>query len=191
MPTIRSTSRNSWSCRSAPTASPRRCAAAPEIFHTLKKGLHDAGLSTAVGDEGGFAPEPRLDPRRARLHHEVDRAGRLHARRRRRARARLRRDRIFPRRRLSRWKGRGGPSRRPRWPTISPSSPRDYPIRSIEDGMAEDDFEGWKALTDRIGDKVQLVGDDLFVTNPKRLRDGHRARASPTRSWSRSTRSAR
>ena len=47
-----------------------------------------------------------------------------------------------------------------------------YPIRSIEDGMAEDDFEGWKALTDLIGDKVQLVGDDLFVTNPKRLKQG-------------------
>tara|TARA_B100001179_G_scaffold8393_2_gene5633 strand:- start:1085 stop:1570 length:486 start_codon:yes stop_codon:yes gene_type:complete len=49
---------------------------------------------------------------------------------------------------------------------------RDYPIRSIEDGMAEDDFEGWKALTDRIGNTIQLVGDDLFVTNPERLRDG-------------------
>jgi enolase len=49
-----------------------------------------------------------------------------------------------------------------------------YPIISIEDGMSEDDFEGWKLLTDKIGDKVQLVGDDLFVTNPKRLADGHR-----------------
>ena len=49
---------------------------------------------------------------------------------------------------------------------------RDYPIRSIEDGMSEDDFEGWKAITDKIGDKVQLVGDDLFVTNPKRLSMG-------------------
>jgi enolase len=47
-----------------------------------------------------------------------------------------------------------------------------YPIRSIEDGMAEDDFEGWKAVTDKLGDKVQLVGDDLFVTNPKRLAMG-------------------
>ena len=48
----------------------------------------------------------------------------------------------------------------------------DYPIKSIEDGMAEDDFEGWKAITDKIGDKVQLVGDDLFVTNPERLSMG-------------------
>ncbi len=52
---------------------------------------------------------------------------------------------------------------------------RDYPIRSIEDGMAEDDLEGWKALTEALGGTVQLVGDDLFVTNPKRLADGHRA----------------
>jgi enolase len=49
---------------------------------------------------------------------------------------------------------------------------KDYPIRSIEDGMGEDDFEGWKAITDLVGDKVQLVGDDLFVTNPKRLTMG-------------------
>ena len=49
---------------------------------------------------------------------------------------------------------------------------KDYPIKSIEDGMSEDDFEGWKALTDKIGDSVQLVGDDLFVTNPARLSDG-------------------
>jgi enolase len=49
---------------------------------------------------------------------------------------------------------------------------RKYPIISIEDGMAEDDWDGWKALTDQIGDRCQLVGDDLFVTNPARLRDG-------------------
>ena len=57
--------------------------------------------------------------------------------------------------------------------------------------MAEDDWEGWKALTDALGDKCQLVGDDLFVTNTERLARGHRGTASPTRSWSRSTRSAR
>ena len=69
--------------------------------------------------------------------------------------------------------------------------PRRYPIFSIEDGMGEDDCEGWKALTDLIGDKVQLVGDDLFVTNPKRLKRRASTRASPIRCWSRSTRSAR
>jgi enolase len=74
--------------------------------------------------------------------------------------------------------------------SISPSSSR-YPIVSIEDGMSEDDWEGWKKLTDLIGAKCQLVGDDLFVTNVTRLSRRHQARASPTRSWSRSTRSAR
>ena len=56
-----------------------------------------------------------------------------------------------------------------------------YPIVSIEDGMAEDDWDGWAHLTGTIGDRVQLVGDDLFVTNVRRLRHGHRPRASPTR----------
>ena len=68
---------------------------------------------------------------------------------------------------------------------------REYPIASIEDGMGEDDMVGWKALTDALGDRVQLVGDDLFVTNEARLARGDRATASPIRSWSRSTRSGR
>ena len=66
-----------------------------------------------------------------------------------------------------------------------------YPIVSIEDGMAEGDWDGWKALTERSASKVQLVGDDLFVTNTHDPGGGHLSRASPTRSWSRSTRSAR
>ena len=66
-----------------------------------------------------------------------------------------------------------------------------YPIVSIEDGMAENDWDGWVALTDALGDRVQLVGDDLFVTNPERLRARASSAASPTRSSSRSTRSAR
>ena len=65
-----------------------------------------------------------------------------------------------------------------------------YPIVSIEDGMDEEDWDGWKALTERIGDRVQLVGDDLFVTNTERLQRGIDS-ASATRSSSRSTRSAR
>ena len=60
-----------------------------------------------------------------------------------------------------------------------------YPIISIEDGMAEEDWEGWAMLTEALGDKIQLVGDDLFVTNPDMPRRGHRSRASPTPSSSR------
>ena len=65
-----------------------------------------------------------------------------------------------------------------------------YPIVSIEDPLFEDDWYGWKVLTDELGDRVQIVGDDLFVTNPTRLPAASR-RARPTRCWSRSTRSAR
>ncbi len=101
-------------------------------------------------------------------------------------------DRVLQGRQVRAWKARASTlDRRPAWRSISRISSRAIPIVSIEDGMAEDDWDGWKALTDAIGDKCQLVGDDLFVTNTKRLQHGHRERASPTRSWSRSTRSAR
>jgi enolase len=146
-----------------------RCGA--EIFHTLKGRLHAAGLSTSVGDEGGFAPN--LASARDALDFimkSVEEAGytpgddvvlALDC-----AATEYFRDGAY------RMEGEGK--------TLSPAEnadylaalARDYPIRSIEDGMAEDDWEGWKHLTDRIGDKVQLVGDDLFVTNPKRLARG-------------------
>jgi enolase len=143
-----------------------RCGA--EIFHTLKKGLHDAGLATAVGDEGGFAPN--LASARDALDfimRSVEQAGyrpgddvvlALDC-----AATEFFKDGAYH------MEGEGR--------TLSPDEmaaylaelARDYPIRSIEDGMGEDDLQGWKALTDRIGGEVQLVGDDLFVTNPARL----------------------
>jgi enolase len=146
-----------------------RCGA--EIFHTLKKGLSDAGLATAVGDEGGFAPN--LASARDALDfimRSVEAAGykpgddvvlALDC-----AATEYFRDGAYH------MEGEGR--------TLSPAEnadylaalAADYPIRSIEDGMAEDDLEGWKILTGKIGDKVQLVGDDLFVTNPERLRMG-------------------
>ncbi|WP_028966490.1 phosphopyruvate hydratase [Sphingomonas phyllosphaerae] len=142
-----------------------------EIFHTLKKGLSEKGLATAVGDEGGFAPNlasttDALDF----IMTSIERAGytpgddvmlALDC-----AATEFFKDGKYV---IS------GENL-----TLEPGAMADYladlaaryPIFSIEDGMAEDDFEGWKALTDAIGKKVQLVGDDLFVTNPKRLRDG-------------------
>ncbi|WP_296221677.1 phosphopyruvate hydratase [uncultured Sphingomonas sp.] len=142
-----------------------------EIFHTLKKGLHEKGLATSVGDEGGFAPNlasttDALDF----IIQSIEKAGytpgddvmlALDC-----AATEFFRDGKYE---IS---GEGL--------SLEPGAMADYladlvsryPILSIEDGMAEDDFEGWKALTDKIGDKVQLVGDDLFVTNPARLRDG-------------------
>jgi enolase len=154
----------------APTfAEALRCGA--EIFHTLKAGLHDAGLATAVGDEGGFAPN--LASARAALDFimtSIDKAGykagddvvlALDC-----AATEFFSDGAY------RMTGEGR--------TLSPEEmaafladlAADYPIASIEDGMAEDDLVGWKAVTDLLGDRIQLVGDDLFVTNPKRLAMG-------------------
>ena len=155
----------------APTFSEAlRCGA--EIFHALKAALHAKGLSTAVGDEGGFAPNIALGARGARLHRRGDRSRRLQAGRRRAARARLRVDRILQGRRLRAWKARGGACRPSEMADYLAELADAYPIASIEDGMAEDDMAGWKALTDRLGGRVQLVGDDLFVTNEKRLAEG-------------------
>jgi enolase len=146
-----------------------RCGA--EIFHVLKKRLHDAGLSTAVGDEGGFAPN--LASARDALDFimkSVEEAGyapgddvvlALDC-----AATEYFRDGAY------RMEGEGR--------SLSPAEmvdyladlARDYPIGSIEDGMSEDDWDGWKLLTERLGGKLQLVGDDLFVTNPARLSRG-------------------
>ena len=142
-----------------------------EIFHTLKKGLSQKGLATAVGDEGGFAPD--LAGTREALDFimsSVERAGftpgddvvlALDC-----ASTEFYRDGKYE---IS---GEGLSLDGQEMARYLDELCRDYPIRSIEDGMAEDDFEGWAALTQRIGKTVQLVGDDLFVTNPDRLRDG-------------------
>ena len=146
-----------------------RCGA--EIFHALKSGLHQAGLSTAVGDEGGFAPA--INSAREALDF-IDKAVSA-------AGYKLGNDVLlaldcasteFFKDGAYRMEGEGK--------TFSPAEmagflsdlASNYPIASIEDGMSEDDMEGWKALTDGLGSRVQLVGDDLFVTNVKRLEKG-------------------
>jgi enolase len=142
-----------------------------EIFHTLKKGLHDKGLATSVGDEGGFAPNiastsDALDF----IMSSIEKAGykpgddvmlALDC-----AATEFFKDGKYN---IS---GEGKILSCHEMAEYLADLTRRYPIFSIEDGMAEDDFTGWKALTDLIGDKVQIVGDDLFVTNPKRLKMG-------------------
>ena len=142
-----------------------------EIFHTLKKRLSDAGLSTAVGDEGGFAPA--LASTRDALDfimQSVEQAGyrpgddvmlALDC-----AATEYFRDGAY------RMEREGRTFSPPEMVDFLAELARDYPIASIEDGMAEDDWDGWKLLTERLGSQVQLVGDDLFVTNPKRLARG-------------------
>ena len=138
-----------------------------ETFHRLKELLHERGLATAVGDEGGFAPDlgsseeaveaileaadraghresvaVALDPATTELYEE----GRYHVEGRELDAAGM----------TSFWEDLAGR----------------FPVVSIEDGLAEDDWDGWRALTERLGERMQLVGDDLFVTNPERLRRG-------------------
>ena len=142
-----------------------------EVFHTLKKGLHEKGLATAVGDEGGFAPN--LSSSRAALDfimESITKAGFKPG-----TEMALALDCAateFFKNGKYEISGEGLSLSPVEMADYLAALARDYPIRSIEDGMGEDDFAGWKALTDLIGDKVQLVGDDLFVTNPKRIKMG-------------------
>ncbi|WP_373476513.1 phosphopyruvate hydratase [Sphingorhabdus sp.] len=142
-----------------------------EIFHTLKKGLHEKGLATAVGDEGGFAPN--LASTRDALDFimaSIEKAG-----------FKVGDDVVlaldcaateFFKNGRYEISGEGLSLSPHEMADYLAALCKDYPIRSIEDGMSEDDFEGWKVLTDKIGHDVQLVGDDLFVTNPERLSMG-------------------
>jgi enolase len=142
-----------------------------EVFHALKRILHERGLATAVGDEGGFAPD--LDSNEdalGALHAGIEAAGyrpgddvaiALDP-----ATSEIHEDGSY----VLQHEGR----------TLTPAQMAAYwadiagryPVLSIEDGMDEEDWDGWRALTERIGDRVQLVGDDLFVTNTERLRRG-------------------
>ena len=140
-----------------------------EVFHTLKALLHEQGLATAVGDEGGFAPDlPSSEAAIEAILEAVDRAGHsgnvvvaLDP-----AATEVWDD--------GRYKlpGEGkeldGDGMIDFWASLCDR----YPIVSIEDPLAEDEWDGWRTLTERLGDRIQLVGDDLFVTNPDRLQRG-------------------
>ncbi|MBX3577975.1 MAG: phosphopyruvate hydratase [Rhizobiaceae bacterium] len=142
-----------------------------EIFHTLKKGLKDAGHNTNVGDEGGFAPnlksaEAALDFVMASIQKAGFKPGEEVALALDCAATEFFKDGAYV------YEGEKKTRDQKAQAKYLAKLAGDYPIISIEDGMAEDDWDGWKALTDLCGDKVQLVGDDLFVTNSARLRDG-------------------
>ena len=142
-----------------------------EVFHALKKGLSDAGHNTAVGDEGGFAPGlAGTDHAIQFIMEAIEKAGYTPGD-----------DMMLALDAASTEFFKGGKYELAgEGKSLSPDEMvryfenlvAKYPIFSIEDGMAEDDWDGWKTLTDAIGSKCQLVGDDLFVTNPLRLADG-------------------
>ena len=145
--------------------------AGAEIFHQLKKVLSARGLSTAVGDEGGFAPNlPSNEVALEVIAEAVEKAGyklgtditlALDC-----AASEFYRDGVYD---LS---GEGKQFNSEGFTDYLADLARSHPIISIEDGLDESDWDGWKMLTDKIGDKVQLVGDDLFVTNTKILKEG-------------------
>lgn len=143
-----------------------------EVFHALKKILHDRGISTAVGDEGGFAPSVENHEAAIQMILEaIDKAGYtageqialgLDC-----AASEFYKDGMYV------LEGEGGIRlNAEQWTDMMANWVDKYPIISIEDGMAEGDWDGWKLMTDRLGKKVQIVGDDLFVTNTKILKEG-------------------
>ena len=142
-----------------------------EVFHALKKIINDRGMSTAVGDEGGFAPSLASHEAAIQMILEaIDKAGftagtqiaiGLDC-----AASEFYKDGKYV------LAGEGLTLSAPEWTDILATWCDKYPIISVEDGMAENDWDGWKHLSERLGSKVQLVGDDLFVTNTKILREG-------------------
>ncbi|RPA10361.1 phosphopyruvate hydratase [Gordonia sp. OPL2] len=144
-----------------------RCGA--EVYHALKSVLHKQGLNTALGDEGGFAPDlPNTEAALAAIGEAVGKAGYTFGQ-----------DVVVALDAASTeffsngvYKLEGKDLSADEMITFFEKLVTDFPIVSIEDGLAEDDWTGWAALTESIGDKVQLVGDDLFVTNPERLERG-------------------
>lgn len=146
-----------------------------EIFHNLKKVLHDRGLSTAVGDEGGFAPtfegtEDAIET----IKKAVEKAGYKFGEEVKIAldcaSSEFYEDGVYD---YTKFEGKEGKKRTSAEQVAYLTElVNKYPIISIEDGMDENDWEGWKQLTEAIGDRVQLVGDDLFVTNVERLERG-------------------
>jgi enolase len=144
-----------------------RCGA--EVYHALKSVLHKQGLNTALGDEGGFAPDlPNTEAAIAVIGEAVGKAG-----------YNFGRDVVIALDAASTefysngaYKLEGKELGADDMVSFYEKLIADYPIVSIEDGLSEDDWTGWAKLTESIGDKVQLVGDDLFVTNPERLEEG-------------------
>ncbi|MCW8163724.1 phosphopyruvate hydratase [Verminephrobacter aporrectodeae subsp. tuberculatae] len=143
-----------------------------EVFHALKKIIHDQGMSTSVGDEGGFAPNVENHEAAIRLILQAIAAAGYSAGEQIAlgldcAASEFYKDGMYV------LAGEGGLTLSAvQWTDMLASWVDKYPIISIEDGMHESDWDGWKHLTERLGDRVQLVGDDLFVTNTKILKEG-------------------
>jgi len=160
-----------------------------EVFHALKHALKGAGHSTSVGDEGRFAPNLRLDARGARFHHGGDRGRGFMPGKDVYLALDVAATELFGEGRYF-LKGEKRSLTSEADDCLLCRAGRKLSDLLIEDGMSEDDWDGWRVLTERLGKSVQLVGDDLFVTNVARLKQGIDQKIANA-SWSRSIRSAR
>ncbi len=143
-----------------------------ETFHTLKKIINSRGMSTAVGDEGGFAPKCESHEEAIELILEAVKQAGFEPGKDIMIGLDCASSEFFDNGKYVMKKSGGKAMSAEEWAGVLEGWVNKYPIISIEDGMAEGDWEGWKMLTERLGDRVQLVGDDLFVTNPKILKEG-------------------
>ena len=143
-----------------------------ETFHALKKIINSKGMSTAVGDEGGFAPKCESHEEAIELIMEAIKAAGLEPGRDVCIGLDCTSSEFYENGKYTLAKSSGKSMTAEEWAQVLKGWVEKYPIISIEDGMAEGDWEGWKHLTDLLGGKIQLVGDDLFVTNPKILKEG-------------------
>jgi enolase len=151
-----------------------------EVFHALKKVLHDRGLSTAVGDEGGFAPALKgTEDALESIIEAIKKAGYTPGRKSEGGQVAIALDcaasefYVDGKYDYSKFEGANGAKRTSaEQVAFLAELVAKYPIDSVEDGMSENDWDGWKLLTEKLGDRCQLVGDDLFVTNVDFLRKG-------------------
>lgn len=143
-----------------------------ETFHTLKKIINSRGMSTAVGDEGGFAPKCESHEEAIELILEAVKQASFEPGKDIMIGLDCASSEFFDNGKYVMKKSGGKAMSAEEWAGVLEGWVNKYPIISIEDGMAEGDWEGWKMLTEKLGDRVQLVGDDLFVTNPKILKEG-------------------
>lgn len=143
-----------------------------ETFHTLKKIINSRGMSTAVGDEGGFAPKCESHEEAIELILEAVKQAGFEPGKDIMIGLDCASSEFFDNGKYVMKKSGGKAMSAEEWAGVLEGWVNKYPIISIEDGMAEGDWEGWKMLTEKLGDHVQLVGDDLFVTNPKILKEG-------------------
>jgi enolase len=144
-----------------------------EVFHSLKSVLKSKGLNTAVGDEGGFAPNLSSNEEAlTTIVEAIEKAGYVPGKDIMLALDVAATDLFDPETKVYTWDGEGRKFTQSEMVDFYVDLVNKYPIISIEDGMNEEDWEGWKMLTEKLGERVQLVGDDLFVTNTERLKKG-------------------